>query len=244
MLTTNLLQAMLVKRAEQSHQHWQSSNNALLMRWVHTQSKSKAITTQSLMHWSLHIHRMTAAYMLQLIYNIYTYIAKTRLSFCTSTCLRDAVNQSIFRFIRLMYMHRNHIHCKDMTQSLLIYTEWQQRLCACVATNIRHSHSHCKDTIQLLRTYTLMQCSKSIDFSIFWSIYMRHKYIDQNSFSLFNWVIIQWTWKLMSKWSAFIYINQSSSSSLSLIIIQTSRKLMSKWSAFTILSCLKNHLII
>jgi len=31
-LTTNLLQAMLVKRAEQSHQHQQSSNSALLMR--------------------------------------------------------------------------------------------------------------------------------------------------------------------------------------------------------------------
>ena len=60
MLTTNLLQAMLVKRAEQSHQHWQSSNSALLTCWAHTQSKSEAITTRSLMHWSLHIHRITA----------------------------------------------------------------------------------------------------------------------------------------------------------------------------------------
>jgi len=31
MLTTNLLQAMLVKRVKQSHQHQQSSNSALLM---------------------------------------------------------------------------------------------------------------------------------------------------------------------------------------------------------------------
>ncbi len=64
-----------------------------------------------------------------------------------------------------------------MTQSLLIYTERQQRLCAYAATNIRHSHSYCKGTIQPLHIYTLMQCSKSIDFSIFWAIYMRRKYI-------------------------------------------------------------------
>jgi len=32
MLTTNFLQAMLVRRAEQSHQHQQSSNSALLTR--------------------------------------------------------------------------------------------------------------------------------------------------------------------------------------------------------------------
>ncbi len=60
MLTTNLLQAMLVRRAEQSHQHRQSSNSALLTRWAHTQSKSEAMTTQSSARWSLHIHRMTA----------------------------------------------------------------------------------------------------------------------------------------------------------------------------------------
>ncbi len=141
-------------------------------------------------------------------------------------------------------MHRNHIHCKDTTQSLLIYTERQQRLCACVATIIRHSHSYYEDTTQLLRTYTFVWRSKSIDFSIFWSIYMRRKYIDQNSSSSFNWVIIQRTQKLTSKWSAFIYIDQSSSSSLNLMIIQTSWKLTLKWSAFTILSCLYNHLII
>ncbi len=158
----------------------------------------------------------------ELVYNIHTYTAKTWLSFCTSTRSCDAVNQSIFRIIRSIYMHRNHIHCKDTTQSLLIYTEWQQHLYAYAATNIRHSHNHCEGTTQLLRTYTSVQCSKLIDFSVFWSIYMRRKYIDQSSFSSFSWVIIQRTWKLTSKWSAFIYINQSSFSSLNLMIIQTS----------------------
>ncbi len=156
----------------------------------------------------------------------------------------DAVNRSIFRIIRSIYMHCKHIHCKDMTQSLLIYTERQQRFCACAATNIRHSHSHYESTTQLLRTYTSVQCSKLINFSVFWLIYMHRKYRDQNSSSSFSWVIIQRTRKLTSKWSAFIYIDQSSSSSLSLMIIQTSRKLTLKWSAFTILSYLYNHLII
>ena len=184
------------------------------------------------------------AHSLQLIYNIHIIIAKTRLSFCTSTRLRDAVNWSIFRFIRLIYMHCNHIHCENKTQSLLIYTEWQQRLCAYVATHIRHTHIHCKDTIQLLCIYTLAWCSKSIGFSIFWSIYMRCKYINQSSSSSFSWVIIQRTQKLTSKWSTFIYIDQSSSSSLDLIIIQTSWKFTLKWSAFTILNYLYDHLII
>ncbi len=103
--------------------------------------------------------------MLQLIYITHTYIAKARLSFCASTHLCDAVNRSIFRIIRSIYMHRNHIHCKDTTQSLLIYTEQQQRLCARAATSIRHLHSHCEGTTQLLRIYMLAWCSKSIDFS-------------------------------------------------------------------------------
>ncbi len=101
----------------------------------------------------------------ELIYNIHTYIAKTRLSFCTSTRLQNAVNRSIFCFIRSIYMHCNHIHCKDMTQSLLIYTEQQQRLCACAATHIHHTYIHCEGTTQLLHIYTLAWCSKSIDFS-------------------------------------------------------------------------------
>ena len=102
--------------------------------------------------------------MLQLIYITYIHTAKTRFSFCISTHSCDAVNRSIFRFIRSMYMHRNHIHCKNMTQSLLIYTEQQQRLCAYAATNIRHSHSHCEGTTQLLHTYTFVQRSKLINF--------------------------------------------------------------------------------
>ncbi len=137
-------------------------------------------------------------------------------------------------------MRRKYIHCKDMTQSLLIYTEQQQRLCACIATHIHHTHIHYEDMTQLLHIYMLAWCSKLI----FWSIYMHRKYIDQSSFSLFSWVIIQQTQKLTSKWLAFIYINQSLFSSLSLMIIQTSWKLMSKWSAFTILSCLNDCLII
>ena len=183
------------------------------------------------------------AHMLQLIYDIYTATAKTQLSFCTYTHLCNAVNWLISIFWSI-YTHRNHIHCKDTIQSLHIYTEWQQRLCAYAATNIQHSHSYYKSTTQLLHIYTSMQRSKSINFSVFWSIYMRCKYIDQNSFSSFNWMIIQRTWKLTLKWSAFIYINQSSFSSRSLIIIQTSWKLMLKWSTFTILNCLYDHLII
>ncbi len=61
------------------------------------------------------------AHTLQLIYITHTYTAKARLNFCTSTRLHDAVNRSIFCFIRSIYMHCNHIHCKDMTQSLLIH---------------------------------------------------------------------------------------------------------------------------
>jgi len=144
----------------------------------------------------------------------------------------------------LIYRRHNHIHCKDTTQSLLIYIERQQRLCAYAATNIRHSHSHCESMTQLLRTYTSVQRNKSIGFSIFWLIYMHCKYKDQNSFSSLSLMIIQWTWKLMLKWSAFIYIDQSSPSLRSLMIIQTSRKLMLKWLTFTILNCLYDHLII
>ncbi len=102
--------------------------------------------------------------MLQLIYITYTYIAKTWLSFCIFTDLCDAVNQSIFRFIRSIYMHCNHIHCKNMIQSLLIYTEQQQRLYAYAATHIHHTYTYCKDTTQLLHIYTFMWRSKLINF--------------------------------------------------------------------------------
>jgi len=78
MLTMNLLQVMLVRRAKQSYQHWQSSNSALLIHWVYTQLKSEAITTQSLMHWSLYIHRVTATSLHTCcnLYTIYTYILR------------------------------------------------------------------------------------------------------------------------------------------------------------------------
>ena len=78
MLTTNLLQVMLVKRVEQSHQHRQSSNSALLTCWAHTQLKSKAITTRSSARWSLHIHRMTATSLHTCCnsYMTYTYILR------------------------------------------------------------------------------------------------------------------------------------------------------------------------
>jgi len=220
-------------------------NWSFLLYWIDLHA-SQSHTLQRHDTVFAHIHRMTATSLRMRCnsYTSYTYTAKTWFSFCTSTRLCNAVNWSNFRFIRLIYMHRNHIHCKDTTQSLLIYTERQQRLCACAATNIWHLHSHCESTIQLLRTYTSVQCSKSINFSVFWSIYMRCKYIDQNSSSSFSWVIIQQTWKLTSKWSAFIYIDQSSFSSHSLMIIQTSWKFTLKWSAFTILSCLYDHLII
>ncbi len=124
------------------------------------------------------------AHALQLIYITHIHIAKARLSFYASTRLRDAVNRSIFRFIRLIYMHRNHIHCKDMTQSLLIYTERQQRLCACAATNIRHSHSYCKGTTQLLRIYTSVQRSKLIDFNFLIDLHMlQYTQNDSNVFA-------------------------------------------------------------
>ncbi len=115
--------------------------------------------------------------MLQLIYITYIYIAKTWFSFCTFTHLHDAVNRSIFRFIRSIYMHCNHIHCKDTTQSSLIYTEQQQRLYAHVATHIHHTYIHCKDMTQLLHIYTSVQRSKSIDFRFIRLIYMHCNHI-------------------------------------------------------------------
>ncbi len=48
------------------------------------------------------------AYMLQLIYNIYIYTAKTQLSFCIYTDKCDAVNRLIFRIFRSIYMQRNY----------------------------------------------------------------------------------------------------------------------------------------
>ncbi len=154
MLTTNLLQAMLVRRAEQSHQHRQSSNNTLLTCWAHTQSKSEAITLQSSARWSSHKHRMTATSLLQLIYDIYIYIVKARLSFCAHTDRRDAVNRSVFCIFRPIYTQRNHTQSSNSA----LFTRW---------AHIQHTHIYCKDTTQLLYIYRQTWCSKSIDFSHF-----------------------------------------------------------------------------
>ncbi len=125
------------------------------------------------------------AHALQLIYITYTYIAKTWLSFCASTDLRDVVNWSIFQFIRLIYMHCNHIHCKDTAQSLLIYTEWQQRLCVHAATHIHHTHTHCEDTTQLLHIYTSVQRSKLINFDFLIDLHALQSYTLQRHNTVF-----------------------------------------------------------
>ncbi len=74
-------------------------------------------------------------------------------------------------------MCHKYIHCEDTTQSLLIYTERQQRFCVHAATYIHHIHIHCKDMIQSLHIYTLMWHSKLINLWIFWSTYMHRRYI-------------------------------------------------------------------
>ncbi len=61
-------------------------------------------------------------------------------------------------------MQRNHTQSSNSA----LFTCW---------THIQHTYIYCEDTTQLLHIYTSMQCSKSIDFSICWSIYMHHKYI-------------------------------------------------------------------
>ncbi len=104
------------------------------------------------------------AYMLQLTYNIYIHIAKTRLSFCAYTDRCDAVNQLIFRIFKLIYMQRNHTQSNNSA----LFTCW---------THIWYTYIYCEGTTQLLHTYTLMQCSKLIIFPIFWAIYIRCKYI-------------------------------------------------------------------
>ena len=89
------------------------------------------------------------AHALQLIYDIHTVTAKTRLSFCAHTHLCNAVNQSISIFWSI-YMRRKN----DQTDS----------------------HSHCKDTTQLLRTYTSVQRSKSIDFDFLINLHASQRY--------------------------------------------------------------------
>ncbi len=134
-----------------------SSNSALLMCWAHTQSKSEAITTRSSSALKLtHTQKNSNvfAYMLRLIYDIYTYITKARLSFCAHTDRRDAVNWSVFRIFRPIYTQRNHTQSSNSA----LFTCW---------AHIQHIHIYCEGTTQLLRTYRQMWCSKSIDFSHF-----------------------------------------------------------------------------
>ncbi len=94
------------------------------------------------------------AYMLRLMYDIYTYIAKARLSFCAHTDRRDAVNRSVFRIFRPIYTQRNHTQSSNSA----LFTRWAY---------IRHTYIYCEGTIQLLRIYTSTWCRKSIDFSLY-----------------------------------------------------------------------------
>ena len=94
------------------------------------------------------------AYILQFIYNIHIYIAKTRLSFCAHTDRRDAVNRSIFRIFRSIYTQRNHTQSSNSA----LLTCW---------AHIQHTHIYCEGTTQLLRTYRQTWCSKLISFSHF-----------------------------------------------------------------------------
>ncbi len=91
------------------------------------------------------------AYMLQLIYNIYTYIINTRLSFCAHTDRHDAVNRSIFRIFNPIYMQRNYTQSSNNA----LFTCW---------IHIQHTHIYCKGMTQLLHIYTSVQRSKSINF--------------------------------------------------------------------------------
>ncbi len=116
-----------------------SNDNAIIsaLKLAHTQNDSNVF-----------------AYMLQLIYDIYTYTAKAQLSFCTHTDRCDAVNQSIFRIFRSIYTQRNHTQSSNSA----LFTCW---------AHIQHTHIYCEDMIQLLHIYTSAWCSKSIDFSLY-----------------------------------------------------------------------------
>jgi len=70
-------------------------------------------------------------------------------------------------YMHCKYMHCKYMHCKYMIQSLLIYTEQQQRLCAYVVTHIHYTHIHYKDTTQFLHIYMSVWCSKLIDFLLY-----------------------------------------------------------------------------
>ncbi len=132
------------------------------------------------------------AYMLQFTYNIHTYIAKTWLSFCAYTDRCDAVNRLIFHIFRSIYMQRNHIQSSNSA----LFTCW---------AHIQHTHIYCKDTTQLLRTYTLIQCSKSIEFSIFWLIYMHCKHIHCKDTTQSLLIYTEWQQRLCAHDATHIY---------------------------------------
>ena len=116
-----------------------SNNNAVIdvLKLAYTQSDSNIF-----------------AYMLQLIYNIYTYTAKAWFSFCAYTDRCDAVNWSIFRIFRLIYTQRNHTQSSNNA----LFICW---------IHIWYTYIYCKDMIQLLHIYTSAWCSKSIDFLLY-----------------------------------------------------------------------------
>ncbi len=115
------------------------NNNAVVdaLKLAHTQKNSNVF-----------------AYMLQLIYDIYIHTAKARLSFCAHTDRCDAVNRLIFRIFRPIYTQRNHTQSSNSA----LFTCW---------AHIWYTHTYYEDMIQLLRIYRLVQCSKSIDFSLY-----------------------------------------------------------------------------
>ncbi len=130
-------------------------------------------------------HRaVTALYShVELIYDIHTYTAKAWLSFDAYTDRRDAVNRSIFRIFRSIYTQRNHIQSSNSA----LFTCW---------THIWYTHIYYEDMIQLLHTYTSIQCSKSIDFLIFWSIYMHCKHIHCENMTQSLLIYTEWQQRL------------------------------------------------
>ncbi len=105
---------MLVRRAEQSHRHRQSSNSALPTRWAHTRSKSEAITTRPLARWSSHIHRVTAKWRSTCCssYTAYTLHCEGTIQLLRTYMHMWRSKQVDFRVFRSIHMRRNHTHCE------------------------------------------------------------------------------------------------------------------------------------
>ncbi len=133
-------------------ERWQRFTHALSSHTVEKRSNNNAIVSALKLAHTQNDSNVFA-YMLQLIYNIYTYTAKARPSFCAHTDRRDAVNRSVFRIFRPIYTQRNHTQSSNSA----LFTRW---------AHTRHTHIYCEDTVQLLRIYTSAWCSKSIGFSL------------------------------------------------------------------------------